>query len=203
MTEVAAFAELYAAHYRQVRGLCRQLLGSTERAEDAAQESFVRAYRALASHDPAQPFIAWIMRIARNHCLDLLRRRSREAALFGSEEVETAAAESPGADGLGAALTAERAKTVNAAVGKLPERYRVPLALAYYGDQDYDEIANALGITVDELLRGETPRHAEPAPDLATQVGRLVAAFLVCEPADRQLLLRNAEFRARGRTVRH
>ena len=147
MTEVAAFAELYAAHYRQVRGLCRQLLGSTERAEDAAQESFVRAYRALASHDPAQPFIAWIMRIARNHCLDLLRRRSREAALFGSEEVETAAAESPGTDGLGAALTAERAKAVSAAVGKLPERYRVPLALAYYGDQDYDEIANALGIT--------------------------------------------------------
>src|SRR5688500_11003997 len=64
MTEVA-FADLYTAHYRQVRGLCRQLLGSTERAEDAAQEAFVRAYRSLASLDPAQPFIAWIMRIAR------------------------------------------------------------------------------------------------------------------------------------------
>ena len=112
MTEVAAFAELYAAHYRQVRGLCRQLLGTTERAEDAAQESFVRAYRALASRDPAQPFIAWIMRIARNHCLDLLRRRSRERALFGDEEVETVAAEAPGADGLGKALTSERAAAV-------------------------------------------------------------------------------------------
>ena len=147
MTEVAAFAELYAAHYRQVRGLCRQLLGTTERAEDAAQESFVRAYRALASRDSAQPFIAWIMRIARNHCLDLLRRRSRERALFGDEEVETVAAEAPGADGLGKALTSERAAAVNAAVAKLPERYRVPLALAYFGDQDYDEIAASLGIT--------------------------------------------------------
>jgi RNA polymerase sigma-70 factor (ECF subfamily) len=147
MTEVAAFAGLYAAHYRQVRGFCRQLLGSTERAEDAAQESFVRAYRALATHDPAQPFIAWIMRIARNHCLDLLRRRSREGALFGDESAETAAAVAPDADGLGAALTAERAAAVNTAVGKLPERYRVPLALAYFGDQDYDEIAAALGIT--------------------------------------------------------
>jgi len=146
MTEVA-FAEAYTAHYRQVRGLCRQLLGSTERAEDAAQESFVRAYRALASRDPAQPFIAWIMRIARNHCLDLLRRRSRERALFGDEEVETLAVESSGTDGLGAALTAERAAEVNAAVAKLPERYRVPLALAYFGDQDYDEIAASLGIT--------------------------------------------------------
>jgi len=147
MTEVAAFAELYAAHYRQVRGLCRQLLGTTERAEDAAQESFVRAYRALASRDPAQPFIAWIMRIARNHCLDLLRRRSRERAIFGDEEVEAIAAEAPGADGLGKALTSERAAAVNAAVAKLPERYRVPLALAYFGDQDYDEIASSLGLT--------------------------------------------------------
>ena len=146
MTEVA-FAEAYTAHYRQVRGLCRQLLGSTERAEDAAQESFVRAYRAWATRDPALPFIAWIMRIARNHCLDLLRRRTREKALFGDEEVETLAVESAGTDGLGAALTAERAAEVNAAVAKLPERYRVPLALAYFGDQDYDEIAASLGIT--------------------------------------------------------
>lgn len=147
MTKEAAFAELYAAHYRQVRGLCRQLLGSTERGEDAAQEAFVRAYRAFERHDPAQPFIAWIMRIARNHCLDILRRRSHEAKLFGDEAVETAAAESPAAEGLGAALTAERATAVNAAVAKLPERYRVPLSLAYYADADYDDIATTLGIT--------------------------------------------------------
>lgn len=64
-------------------------------------------------------------------------------------------------------------------------------------------IANALGITVDELVRGAAPRRAEAPPDLATQVGRLVAAFMVCEPADRHVLLRNAEFRARGRSVSH
>jgi RNA polymerase sigma factor (sigma-70 family) len=87
------------------------------------------------------------MRIARNHCLDVLRRRSRERALFGDEEAESVAIQAPGTDGLGAALTAERAAEVNAAVAKLPERYRVPLALAYFGDQDYDEIAAALGIT--------------------------------------------------------
>ena len=69
------------------------------------------------------------------------------AGYLGDEEVETVAAEAPDADGLGKALTSERAAEVNAAVAKLPERYRVPLALAYYGDQDYDEIAAALGIT--------------------------------------------------------
>jgi RNA polymerase sigma-70 factor (ECF subfamily) len=147
MMKEAAFAEAYTAHFRQVRGLCRQLLGSADRAEDAAQEAFIRAYRALATFDSAQPFGAWIMRIARNHCLDLLRRRSTERALFGNEADEAALAEAPEPDGLGVVLTAERATAVNAAVAKLPERYRVPLALAYYADADYNEIANQLGIT--------------------------------------------------------
>jgi RNA polymerase sigma-70 factor, ECF subfamily len=147
MTKEAGFADLYVAHYRQVRGLCRQLLGSADRAEDAAQEAFARAYRSLASYDEALPFAGWVMRIARNYCLDLLRRRSKEVALFGSEAEEAAAAEAPGVDGLGAALTEERAAAVNAAVAKLPERYRVPLALAYYSDADYDDIATTLGIT--------------------------------------------------------
>src|SRR5688572_29691734 len=132
MTKEAAFADAYTAHFRQVRGLCRQLLGSADRAEDAAQEAFIRAYRAFASYDPAQSFGAWIMKIARNHCLDLLRRRSTEKALFGTESDEAALAESPEVDGLGAVLGEERAAAVNAAVATLPERYRVPLSLAYY-----------------------------------------------------------------------
>jgi RNA polymerase sigma-70 factor (ECF subfamily) len=147
MTKEAAFADLYTAHFRQVRGLCRQLLGSADRAEDAAQEAFSRAYRAFGSYDSAQAFGGWIMSIARNYCLDLLRRRSTERTLFGSETEEAAAAETPDADGLGAAIAAERAAAVNAAVAKLPDRYRVPLALAYFADSDYDEIAAALGIT--------------------------------------------------------
>jgi RNA polymerase sigma-70 factor (ECF subfamily) len=147
MNREAAFAEAYTAHFRRVRGLCRQLLGSTDRAEDAAQEAFIRAYRAFASYDSTQPFAAWIMKIARNPCLDLLRRRSTEKALFGNETEEVALAEAPEPDGLGAVLGAERASAVNAAVAKLPERYRVPLALAYYADADYSEIASQLGLT--------------------------------------------------------
>jgi len=147
MTREAAFAELYATHYRQVRGLCRQLLGSAERAEDAAQEAFVRAYRGFAGYDAAQPFGAWIMRIARNHCLDLLRRRRLEPTELGNEAEETAAAEADDTDSLGELLTAERASAVQAAVAALPERYRVPLALAYFADLSYDEIAAELGIT--------------------------------------------------------
>ncbi|HVY66399.1 MAG TPA: sigma-70 family RNA polymerase sigma factor [Gammaproteobacteria bacterium] len=147
MTREAPFAELYATHYRQVRALCRQLLGSAERADDATQEAFVRAYRNFAGYDAAQPFGPWIMRIARNHALDLLRRRRLEPAELGTEAEEAAAAEAGETDGLGELLTAERAGAVQAAVAALPERYRVPLALAYFADLRYDEIATDLGIT--------------------------------------------------------
>jgi RNA polymerase sigma-70 factor (ECF subfamily) len=146
MTKEAAFAEYYRVHYRQVRGLCRQLLGSAERADDAAQEAFLRAYRSFERFDEKQSFGAWIMSIARNHCIDVVRRRGTEVP-FGNEAEEIAAVEAPGVDGLGAVLSAERAAEINAAVTKLPERYRVPLALAYYGDADYDDIAKTLGIT--------------------------------------------------------
>ena len=147
MTKEVAFGELYQTHYRQVRGLCRQLLGSTERGEDAAQEAFMRAYTAFDRYDPNQSFGAWIMSIARNYCFDVIRRHRTERTLFGNESEEAAAVAAPGVDGLGAVLTTERASAVNVAVAKLPERYRVPLALAYYADADYDEIATTLGIT--------------------------------------------------------
>jgi RNA polymerase sigma-70 factor (ECF subfamily) len=77
-----------------------------------------------------------------------LRRRGTESPLFfGSEAEDVAAVEAAEADGLGELLTAERARAVQAAVALLPERYRLPLVLAYYSDASYDEIAAELGIT--------------------------------------------------------
>jgi RNA polymerase sigma-70 factor (ECF subfamily) len=142
-----AFAEHYRTHYRRVFGLCRQLLGKADRAEDAAQEVFLRAHRAFATYDPAQPFAGWVLRIASNHCIDVVRRRRKELELFGTEADERIAAEADDSDVLGGLLTAERAAEVKAAVEALPERYRLPLVLAYYGDASYDDVAAALGIT--------------------------------------------------------
>src|SRR5207344_2358635 len=119
MSSEVAFAELYRTHYRRVFGLCRQLLGKAERAEDAAQEVFLRAHNAFASYDQAQPFAGWILRIASNHCVDLLRRRRKELELFGTESDERIAAEADDSDVLGDLLTAERAAEVRAAVEAL------------------------------------------------------------------------------------
>jgi RNA polymerase sigma-70 factor (ECF subfamily) len=147
MTEEVGFAELYQTHYRRVFGLCRQILGSTDHAEDAAQEVFMRAHRAFGSFDRAQPFAGWILRIANNYCIDIVRRRRKETQIFGKESDERIEAEADRTNVLGDLLTAERAHEVKAAVAALPERYRIPLVLAYYSESSYDDIAASLGIT--------------------------------------------------------
>ena len=95
-----AFEILYRDYYVRVFGLCRRLLNSEPLAEDATQEAFMRAYRSFNKYDNKQPFWQWIASIANNHCIDLLRRRSRMDKLFGDEEAELELLESPDKDTL-------------------------------------------------------------------------------------------------------
>ena len=107
----------------------------------------MRAYGAFDRYDASQPFAGWILTIASNYCIDLVRRRKHEAALFGDELEERLASEADETDVLGALETQERANEINVAIAALPERYRLPLVLAYYRDATYDEIAAELDIT--------------------------------------------------------
>jgi len=141
------FAALYRDHYRRVFGLCRRLLGRAAQAEDATQEVFVRAYRALDRYDTHQPFAAWILSIASNHCVDLLRGRARDRKLFGDFDVEVSEIESSAPAALDTLVDAERGAEISGAIQALPDKYRLPIVLAYYNDASYDEIAHALGIT--------------------------------------------------------
>jgi len=143
----SAFGILYAEYYRRVFGLCRRLLGSVELAEDAAQETFMRAYRNFHRFDPAEPFWQWIAAIASNHCIDLMRRRSRDSAPFGDEQAELELPDETQVPVLAELVAGEDAEALNAAVANLPDKYRVPLVLAYYRDASYDEIAAQLGVT--------------------------------------------------------
>lgn len=152
------FDELYRSHYRRVFGLCLRLLGQRAQAEDAAQEVFVRAYRARGSYDPGQPFSSWVLAIASNHCIDLIRRRSRTPRLFDDPDTEIAELESAEPAAAEVLADAEREADVRQAIETLPDNYRVPIVLAYYHECSYDEIAERLGITRNHvgvlLLRG-------------------------------------------------
>jgi RNA polymerase sigma-70 factor (ECF subfamily) len=153
----AEFEALYQSHYPRVLGLCNRLLGRGMQAEDAAQEVFVRAYRRLDQYDTTLPFGAWVGGIATHHCVDLLRRRARERRLFDDAQPEAIADDA--LNGAALLTQTERTVRVQAAIAELPDKYRVPLVLAYYFESSYDEIAQALGVTSNHvgvlLLRGK------------------------------------------------
>lgn len=147
MATNVAFEILYKEYYVRVFGLCRRLLNSSTLAEDATQETFVRAYRNFNRYRPEQPFWQWISSIASNHCIDLLRRRNRAKALFGDEDEEIEALVSPEPQTLANLIADEDALMLSAAIDELPDKYRVPLVLAYFKEASYDEIAADLSIS--------------------------------------------------------
>ena len=71
----AAFGELVRTHQNAVYNLSYRMLGERGEAEDAAQETFFRAYAHLDRYDLDRPFRTWLLSIASNHCIDRLRKR--------------------------------------------------------------------------------------------------------------------------------
>ena len=142
-----AMGELHRRFARRVQGLCRHLLRSAVSAEDASSEVFMRMARMFASYDDSMPFERWLFSIASHHCIDLLRKQQRERRWLEDEDVETLsvaiAADSP----LNELIREERREAVREAIARLPEKFRVPLALRYYGEFSYDQIAQQLHLT--------------------------------------------------------
>ncbi len=152
-----AFTRLVETHKRVVYGLCLRLLADAEEARDAAQETFVRAYAALHAFDATQPFAPWVLRIARNYCLDQLRRRAPERRHVSldapgpdGEPPEYADPEAPRADeGI------ERAQArgaLEAAIGALPPNYREVVHLFHVEHMSYKEIAAAMDVPLGTVM---------------------------------------------------
>jgi RNA polymerase sigma-70 factor, ECF subfamily len=93
----AAFGELVRAHQRRAYAVARAISATHEDAEDAVQEGFLHAFRALDRFAPEQPFAAWLGRIVANAALDLARRRKVRTAESLTEAL-AAPFRDPGAD---------------------------------------------------------------------------------------------------------
>lgn len=140
------FEDVYKTYYRRVLGLCRYLLSSADRAEDATHEVFLRAHMKLDSYNPALPMSSWLLKIASNYCIDVLRRKTAEHRIFDLDPGEDFDPTSKASSPLSEVLAAEQGKDVRSALSRLGEKYRVPLVLAYYNELNYDEIAEIIGV---------------------------------------------------------
>jgi RNA polymerase sigma-70 factor (ECF subfamily) len=147
MATNVAFEILYKEYYVRVFGLCRRLLNSAPLAEDATQEAFMRAYRNFDTYDSKQPFWQWIASIANNYCIDLLRQRSRTVKLFDEDEADLDQSDSQAPLTLNNLIDAEKEQALADAIAELPDKYRVPLVLAYFNELSYDQIADDLSIS--------------------------------------------------------
>lgn len=70
-----AFGQLVECYQNPVFSLCYRMLGNNNDAEDAAQETFIRAYRHLKRYDPNRSFATWLLSIASHYCIDRMRKR--------------------------------------------------------------------------------------------------------------------------------
>ena len=141
------FEDIYRVNYRKVRNLCAYLLNSGSAAEDAAHEVFLRVQRKINSYNPDYSISNWILKIASNYCVDLLRKRGREKQLFIQDPADTTDPFSDRPSPIEQILTFEKGQTVRQALVSLNEKLRIPLILSFYNDFSYDEIASVLNIS--------------------------------------------------------
>ncbi len=138
-----AFETIVDRYQGRLLGFCRQMLGSTEDAEDVLQEVFVNAYRAMLADEREINLRPWLYRIARNRCLNHLRKPTADA----QESMDMVPA-------VEASSTAERAhnreefRQLLSDVKKLPETQRSALLLREMDALSYEEIATAMDTTV-------------------------------------------------------
>jgi RNA polymerase sigma-70 factor (ECF subfamily) len=148
----AAYAELVECYQKPVYHLCLRMLGDAGDAEDAAQETFLRAYLQLASYDAGRSFKTWLMAIASHYCIDRLRRRRVTLLSLDDEplvQVLGLRCAAPLPDE--AALYGEQATRMQRALTHLPAETRKVVALRYWGEYSCEEIAEATGASVNAV----------------------------------------------------
>jgi RNA polymerase sigma factor (sigma-70 family) len=139
----SAFELIVDRYQGRLLGFCRQMLSSTEDAEDVLQEVFVNAHRAMLADEREINLRPWLYRIARNRCLNHLRKPTADA----QESMDMVPA-------VEASSTAERVhnreefRQILSDVNKLPETQRSALLLREMDALSYEEIATAMDTTV-------------------------------------------------------
>jgi len=135
---------VYRSHGRDVFAVAYKVLGDRGLAEEATQQTFLKAWRAAASFDASRELGPWLAAIARRVAIDVYRRESVRAA----DPIESVPPGDP-------ALMAEPESTaiydlweVRQAVGELPEDEREIVQLQHFEDLTHTEIARRLNVAV-------------------------------------------------------
>jgi RNA polymerase sigma-70 factor (ECF subfamily) len=169
-----AYAELVRRHSRLVFAVCLGILGDVSDSEDAGQEVLIRGFTRIGDLREGTLFSTWITRIARNHCVDLLRETIRRRELLARELGRSATGSEPPA--LFQDRARERSRSgdprydgLRLALGGLHEKYRMPLTLYYFEGRSTQKVAEALEISEAGVLT----RLSRARKELRKQLARM------------------------------
>jgi RNA polymerase sigma-70 factor (ECF subfamily) len=157
---VEALGAVYDRYHRPVWSMCLRVLRDPVLAEDAAQDAFLRAWRAASSFDPDRELAPWLFTIARHSAVDVQRREARPT-LGGHDDEQDVAVRSPGIE------TAWEAWEVRCALDELPEEERAVVKLAHFEEYTHREIAEALDVPVGTVKSRSHRAHRRLAVRLA------------------------------------
>jgi len=140
-----AFTDIVEAYQNPVYNLCYRMLGTPQAAEDAAQESFWRAYKNLNRYDQNRPFATWLLSITAHYCIDQQRRK--RLPTMDLDEIIEFAADDPAPGPERSMVTMEFSDEVQRQLSELNENDRAVLILRYWYECSENEICEALNIT--------------------------------------------------------
>lgn len=158
-----AFAELVSRYTARYTRFATRMLGNREDGEEALQDAFVRAYRALGKRDGKRAFGPWFHAILMNQCRTTASRRANRQRLMVHDEV---ALEHAVADE--AAKAPEAGSEIEAAVAKLDPLQREVFLMKYVEGMSYEEIALVTGVGV-SALKMRVKRTADRLRELMGQ----------------------------------
>jgi RNA polymerase sigma-70 factor (ECF subfamily) len=149
--DLAAFEQLVERYQDMIYGLALSIVRSPEDAEEAAQDAFVKLFRARDQFDPSREVEPWLLRIAGNACRDRLRRRKAQALpMARSAEDEDLTQQVPDAH-VEKDAAASMQQLIRLELDRLSERARLPLELKYLRGLTNQQIADALGISLSNV----------------------------------------------------
>lgn len=146
-----AFTKLVETYQTPVFNLCYRMLGEPELAEDAAQETFLRAYQHLHRYDQKRPFATWLLSIAAHYCIDKLRRRKFSMFSMDAEDEEGNTFEIADPDSPNPEAESMKGQTrarVQSMLKDLDATDRAAIIMRYWYDYSEIEIAESLRLTV-------------------------------------------------------
>lgn len=163
-----AFSHLIEMYQTPVYNLCYRMLGDPDEAEDAAQESFLRAYKGIRRYDRERSFSTWLLSIAAHYCIDLMRRRRYTTISYDDLPQLEPPDLNPGPEM--ALILGENQRRVQSLLASLGPQDRAAVVMRYWHDLSYEQIADALSMTV-SAVKSRLHRARREMADRWTDTG--------------------------------